>query len=139
MATRRRRRNADSLKLTGAQAQYLMNRFLKERRISIRDVDIGLASLRHDIGALEDRLRILRSASTDKARANASASRAEPRAAKRRRQNLSPERRAALKLQGHYLALMRQVPKTKRAGFTTLFKTKGAQSAIDALRKLLGK
>ena len=57
MATHRRRRNADSLKLTGPQAQYLMNRFLRERRISIRDVDLGLARLRHDIDTLENRLR----------------------------------------------------------------------------------
>lgn len=50
-----------------------------------------------------------------------------------------PERRAELTRQGHYLALIRQVSKTKRASFKDIFQKKGGQAAIDALKTALGK
>ena len=135
-----------AIKLTGPQAQYVLAGLLSEKRIRERDIRVHMENLGREIESLESRLNVLRDAAERprrSARSSAEGSNGQPKptaAPKRRRlPNLSPERRAALTRQGHYLALMRQTPKTKRAHFTKIFKTKGGAAAIDALRKSLGK
>lgn len=118
--------------ISGPQARYLIERFLKERRISRRDVEQGLSALRSELSDVEARLRELRGEQPRRASAPT-------RGGWRRRENLSPARRAQLQLQGIYLALMRQTPKSKRPGFTALFKSEGAEAAIAALKQELGK
>jgi hypothetical protein len=100
-----------------------------------------MADLGGEIAQLERQLESLRAASTGAApRAagrpaarNEGAAPAAPRK-RRRRRNLSPERREALRLQGHYLALIRQVPKSRRAHFKTIVEKRGKEAAIKALR-----
>ena len=152
MSTRKRRSPAAGISsLTGAQAQYVLTQLLKTRSISAHDVRWHLDNLNAQINALEAQLRSLREASGDDAPvparrsrastapAGASVRAADRRSRKRRKQQLSPERIAALKKQGHYLALIRRAPKAKRAGFKRIFHAKGAQAAIDALKEALGK
>jgi hypothetical protein len=48
---------------------------------------------------------------------------------------LSPEVVASRQLQGRYLALIRQVPKSKRAAFSKMAKEHGREAAVKAMRK----
>lgn len=113
----------------------MLTRLVRDKRVKPREVEAYLADLTREIDDVEKMLLLLRDTMPGTS-ARASRPGSPP---KRRLKNLSPARRAALKLQGHYVALMRQAPASRRAGFTALFKKKGAQAAIDALRKLLGK
>jgi hypothetical protein len=138
---------------TGAQAQYVLRRLIDDRRISRKDVIHYVGEMQHEIRALEERLRVLREAARPAqaggagAPAKRAAAKPEGGATKRRRkarrkrrhQNLSPERLAALKLQGQYLALIRRVPKTRRAQYKKLFAEKGAEVALKALREATAK
>lgn len=55
-----------------------------------------------------------------------------------RRKATSPEAVASRKLQGQYIAAIRQVPKNQRKRFAAIAKTKGREEAISAIRKQLG-
>jgi hypothetical protein len=130
------------LDLTGPQARYVLNSLLADRRITERDVRNHLNNLHSEIASLESRLELLRDTSvhTGKARRSAGRSNGIPAptgAPKRRRVNLSPERRAALKKQGLYLALMRQIPKTKRAAFKAMFRKSGMDPTLAAMQKVV--
>ena len=52
---------------------------------------------------------------------------------RKRRQNLSPERIATLKLQGQYLAMMRKLSKRQRAQYKKLFRGQGLIATVNAL------
>jgi hypothetical protein len=58
---------------------------------------------------------------------------------KKQRAAITPEQLASRQLQGRYLALVRQFPATKRAGYAKTAKEKGREAAIkemqDSLRK----
>ena len=129
------------LNLSGPQAQYVVNGLLADRRISERDVRAHLTNLDRDIASLENRLQLLRGARVqpgrggDRTVAGSTGDPARTVAPKRRRANLSPERRAALKKQGLYLALMRQIPKTKRASFKAMFRQRGMDPTLAAMHK----
>jgi hypothetical protein len=62
-----------------------------------------------------------------------------PKRAKRRKGPVSAERRASQKLQGQYIAHIRQLPKSARAKFQKLAKEDGREKAIAAMKKRLGK
>jgi hypothetical protein len=142
--------------ITGGQAQYVLKRLMEERRVTAKDVNRYAAEMRREIAALEERLRLLREAArvapggrgrgTHGARQKAGTddtSETRPRAIARRKRrrklNLSAERRAALKLQGQYLALIRRVSARRRAEFKRLFQEKGPEAALKALREATGK
>ncbi|HYV97364.1 MAG TPA: hypothetical protein VE967_07935 [Gemmatimonadaceae bacterium] len=133
--------NRNELNLTAAQAQFVLGDLLARRRVSAAEVRSSLSGLTREIETLEERLDALRGAARTASRsagrpaASVAPSDGAPAKKKRRRQRLSPQRLAALRLQGHYLALMRQTPATKRAAFRAIRQAKGTQAAITALRK----
>lgn len=139
--------------VSGAQAQYVLRRLVEDRRISAKDVTRYVGEMQQEIRALEERLRLLREAvrpalggsggtPVRRAARTTDGGAARPRRKgrrKRRHQTLSPERLAALKLQGQYLALIRRVPKSRRGQYKKLFAEKGPQAALKALRQATGK
>jgi hypothetical protein len=120
--------------MTAGQAQYLVRRLIADRKVTEAQVNRYLSELTTEIASLEQRLEMLREASTERRAGGASSGAA----GGRRRRNLSPERRESLRLQGHYLALIRQVPARKRAHFKAIVDKRGKEAAIAALRRAVG-
>ena len=138
MAKRKRTTSPD---LTAGQAQYVVRRILADRRVPISLVRQYLGELDTEIATLEQQLELLRAASgTGVSRRTRSPQTDSGRGGKpRRRRNLSPERRESLRLQGHYLALIRQIPARKRPQYKAIVESKGKEAAIAALRRAVGK
>jgi len=57
----------------------------------------------------------------------------------KRRAAITPEQLASRQLQGRYLALVRQFPATRRAGFAKTAKEKGREAAIKEMQDSLKK
>jgi hypothetical protein len=134
-----RRKRSSSTDLSAAQAQYVVRRLLADRAIRLNQVQGYLAELDTQIETLEQQLAFLRAASGSSSRSGGSAGRsAGSGKGPRRRRNLSPERREALRLQGHYLALIRQIPARKRAQYKEIVEKRGKEAAIAALRRDVG-
>ena len=139
MASRKRSASPD---LSAAQAQYVVRRLLSDRAVRINQVRGYLAELDTQIATLEQQLAFLRAASGESSSGTASAGRSRKGAGAGnapRRRNLSPERREALRLQGHYLALIRQIPARKRGQYKEIVEKRGKEAAIAALRRAVGK
>ncbi len=138
--------------LSPAQSHYVLSRLIEDKKISTRDVVTYLASMKTEIKALESRLEHLRTLTGD-----APAAPAARRVRKRRRRvakpakaariektakkkvALSPQQRTSRQLQGVYMSLIRQVPKTRRTAYQTLAREKGRQAAVDQLKSDLAK
>jgi hypothetical protein len=140
MAPRKRSASAD---LSPAQAQYVVRRLLADRAIRINQVRGYLAELNTEIATLEQQLAFLRDASGQAGARTTSAGRSRQStggaADAPRRRNISPERREALRLQGHYLALIRQVPARQRGQYKAMVEKRGKEAAIAALRRAVEK
>ncbi len=140
-------------RLTPAQAQYVLGRLMKDRRVSARDVAQYLASMQGEIRALEDQLSQLRSVAGGTVAAPQAA-----RPGRRRRRTraemaqtatapapakkkivLSPQQRASRQLQGVYMSMIRQFPKSKRTAIKGLAKEKGREAAVDMMKADLAK
>lgn len=190
----RPRKNPGGPQLTSGQASYVLDRLIRERRISQSDVSRYVDDMGREISELEQRLHSLREAAGSvvekvvaavrrgrppgsgkkrgrpgrppgrpgrrpgrPAGSGASAAgatggegaAAASTGAKRRRgrkggakkgsANLSPEQRASRQLQGRYLALVRQIPASKRGQYATIAKEKGREAAIKAMQDAVGK
>jgi len=57
----------------------------------------------------------------------------------RKRSNITPEQLASRQLQGRYLALVRQFPENRRAGYAKTAKEKGREAAIKEMQESLKK
>ena len=125
---------------------YVLTRLVEDRRVSQKDVGRYVKEMAEEINTLEERLRRLRGAQSGgsarparRARALSDDSSAQeapqPRRGKRRRkrQNLSPERIATLKLQGQYLAMMRKLSERQRAQYKKMFRERGLLATVNAL------
>jgi hypothetical protein len=69
MARPRKQGDSTPSKLSGGQASYVLERLLKERRVSQSDVNGYVAQMKQEIGQLEERLKHLRDAVGDAASA----------------------------------------------------------------------
>ncbi|MBI2213801.1 MAG: hypothetical protein HYU52_09150 [Acidobacteria bacterium] len=142
--------------LSPAQAQYVLNRLVEDGLISARDVARYLASMQGEIRALENRLVHLRSLSTDTeapvrrrrgrrgrraaaGRPRAAGAAVKPAAPAKAAAALSPKQRTSRQLQGVYMSLIRQFPKSKRAAIKALAKEKDRQAAVDMMQAALAK
>jgi hypothetical protein len=144
------------------QAAYIVERLVKDRVITGRELRGYVAGMDTEIRALEARIATLKDGAATanppeserrtggkKRRARAgtmgrptavdvSESQAEA-PAKKRRTRISGAQLAARKLQGQYLGFIRQVPANKRGRFKKIAKESGRDAAIAALRAALGK
>ena len=64
---------------------------------------------------------------------------AAPQAGRRGRSAITPEQLASRQLQGRYLALIRQIPASKRGQYQRTAKEKGREAAIREMQSVLGK
>ena len=69
MARPRKQGDSTPSRLSGGQASYVLERLLKERRVSQSDVNGYVAQMKQEIGQLEERLKHLRDAVGDAASA----------------------------------------------------------------------
>ena len=105
-------------------AHAILQQLINEGRVSAADV-----TRCREIQQLEQRLAALRGGTGGMRR------RGRPPATAARRPSaalsaLSPQQRASRQLQGRYLALVRQIPASKRARFGQMVKQKGREAAI---------
>ena len=127
------------LDLSAGQAQYVVRRLIGDRKTNLSQVQRYLAELNSEIATLEQQLEMLREASGESGARRGSGGGAKAAAGGRRHRNLSPERRESLRLQGHYLALIRQIPARKRGQYKAMVEKRGKEAAIAALRRAVGK
>lgn len=135
--------------LTAGQASFVLERLINDRRVSAGEINRYLGEMQKEIASLEQRLQSLRTASSGAASParrpgrppSPAGSAASPAKARGRKRNkaLTPEQRASRQLQGRYLALVRQIPANKRAGFSRMTKEKGREAAIKAMTEALKK
>jgi hypothetical protein len=138
------------LDLSPSHALYVLEQAIEDRRITRADLDRYGKKMREEISEIEARLRSLRDA-TVKAAKRVFDRRGEvpvphvkgrsrgPKRAKRSSKPVSAEVVASRKLQGRYIAAVRQLPKTRRARFAAIAKREGREAAIAAIRKAAGK
>lgn len=129
--------------LSPAQSHYVLSCLIEDKKVSTRDVVHYLASMQTEIRALENRLEHLRTL-TGGARPAVRRGGRPARVARavkpaKKKVVLSPKQRVSRQLQGVYMSLIRQVPKTKRTSYQNLAKEKGRQAAVDQLKADLAK
>jgi len=113
-------------------AQAILQQLINEGRVSAADV-----TRCREIQQLEQRLAALRGGTAGARR------RGRPPAFAGRRISaassaLTPQQRASRQLQGRYLALVRQIPASRRARFGQIAKDKGREAAIRAMQGVVG-
>jgi hypothetical protein len=151
---RKAKKQSAGKQLSPGQAAYVLERLIKDRRVTQGDVNRYVSEMTHEISELEARLQKLRSVIAGAvstvtrrgrpARAEAAPAPAGRKAAKaaprtRRRNSVSPERLASRKLQGRYLALIRQIPANKRPQYAKVAKERGREAAIKEMQAAVGK
>lgn len=144
------------MNLTEAQAHYVVEKMLEDRKISQRDVDRYLKSMHSDIDDLERRLDRLREAAgssagsssrTRKRKSGAGKKRGrKKRAASRKtakagsgkkkgkKRNLSPEVKASRALQGRYISNLRSFSGRKKAEFQKIAREQGREEALRQMQ-----
>ncbi len=124
--------------LTSAQARYVLEKLIDERKVSAADVRRHLGGMWREMSFLEKRLAELRSMIEPVKHPVRAVKRALTKA-KRARRKLSATTRASYKLQGQYLGYMKQIAVKDRAKFKRMAKEQGREKAVAAMKKALGK
>lgn len=124
--------------LTPGQALYVIDRMMREGKVSARDIDRMASEMDGEIADLERRLAMLR---TDSASGGARRSRSGAPPVRRRRQsaNVSPAVAASRRLQGEYMGLMRHMSSRDRARIKKMAAEEGREAAVKEMRVLLGR
>lgn len=121
--------------LTPGQALYVVDRMMKERRVSGRDVARMALEMTQEIADLERRLAQLRADSG----ARMSARRVPAGATRRKSRPVNAAVAASRRLQGEYMGLMRHVSSRERARMKRIAAEKGREAAVKAMRAHLGR
>lgn len=121
--------------LTPGQALYVVDRLLRERRVSARDVSKMASEMREEIRDLERRLAMLRADA-----GGGTGSRRGPAVGTRRRSaTVNPAVAASRRLQGEYMGLMRHMSGRERARIKKVAAEKGREAAVSEMRTHLGR
>ena len=123
-----------------SQAVFIVERALADRKLSAADIKRYVGSIADEVRSLEERLASLTEAALGSVRRvfRRGGEVPVPRVRKRsRKRAVSAEVAASRRLQGQYIAAIRQIPKTKRAFYQKISKAKGREAAIGAMRKAL--
>jgi hypothetical protein len=119
--------------ISPAQAKYVVDRLLADRRIHASDVSGYVADMQREILEIEQRLDELRTATA------AFVPRSEPPRPSPTKNGRSRGRRRGDPLAGRYMGYMRQVPAAKKRKYQRIKEEHGFEVAIAALRADLGK
>ena len=153
--------------LSPGQASYVIERLMKDRRVSAGEINGYLGEMQKEIADLEQRLESLRAATGNASGGSTAggAATSQGAAGRRRRRGrkggaasaqgagAAPAKRsrsrkpkatdpavlASRQLQGRYLALVRQIPQNRRAQFSKLAKEKSREAAIKEMTDYLKK
>ena len=149
---KRSRSSRSDAQMTPGQASYVLERIVKDKRVSRGDVSRYLSEMQSEIGDLERRLQSLRDAAGEAvavvrrglgraavAVRGAVGGDTPARKSRKRRSKITAEQRASRVLQGRYLGLIRQIPASRRAGIKKIAKEKGREAAIKEMSSILGK
>ncbi len=135
----RLKRTSSGLRLSPSQAQQVLRSLVNDGRISTTDLNRYL-----EIQQLEERLQSLRSGGGRPGRPpgwRTAAAKPAPRGRRRRRRRgpITAEQLASRQLQGRYLGLIRQIPKSQRARYAKTAKDRGREAAIKEMQSVLKK
>ena len=131
----RPRRSSSGLRLSPSQAQEVLHAMINDGRISSGEITRYI-----EIQQLEERLRSLRGGGGVRGRRpGPRAPRAAGRRGRRRRGPITAEQLASRQLQGRYLGLIRQIPKSQRARYAKTAKERGREAAIKEMQSALKK
>jgi hypothetical protein len=124
------------LKLTPAQAHYVLNRLIQEGRLRARQVGDALAARAREIASLRERLAALELlGAPEHGRGRRGRPPAGPRA-RRRTRKLSPKVRALRKQQGKYMGFMRRLKPAQKAKVRAVREKQGLPAAIRVAESL---
>lgn len=132
-------RRASVPALTANQALYILGKLVDEGKVSAADIRSHLGGMWQEMNFLQKRIAELRGVAGEVhpvRRAKAVFQRVAKRG---KRTATTPEAVASRKLQGQYIAYIRQLPKRNRKRFAGVAKKNGREAAIIAIRKQLGK
>jgi hypothetical protein len=132
-------RRANVPALTGQQASYILGKLIDERKVSAADVRRHLAGMWQEMNFLEKRLSELRGMVGSMHPVRRAKKAIKRVAARVKRVAKTPEAAASRKLQGQYIAYIRQIPTRGRKRFADMAKKDGREAAITAMKKQLGK
>ena len=141
--------------LSPGQAAYVLDRLIRDRRVTQYDVQRYVNEIGKEIQDLQRRLAELQQAGGGNSNAApatrrpgrppgrpaaAVAAPAAPAAvpAKRRRR-ITSQQLASRQLQGRYLALVRQIPASRRSMYAKIAKEKGREAAIKEMQNAISK
>ena len=129
-------RSSEFVPLSPGQAQYVLERLVREGRIRRTEVSQYLAGLPREIAELEARLYKLRGAASDGAAEQTASApvvqqRTRPPA---RTRKTTAKGLAAKQLGGRFAGLIRRLPEAERAQYHEIKSTKGVEAAIRALQ-----
>lgn len=117
--------------VTPAQAQWIVERLIADRRISAADVRGLLSDLGDEIAAIERRLKALREASGHRPVASP-APRSEAPVAKARKQSGRRKKGHPRGIAGTLAVLLRSIPAAEHAAIAAIREDKGIKAAIKA-------
>ena len=151
-------RNPQTPHLSEGQAHYVMQRLVQEGRISPAEVTRYVGDVDRDIRELEAKLQRLKSIRQttvsssvdsepkrrgrpriDAGAAAESVQAGTTRRGRRAKRAVTPEVRASRQVQGRYLALIRQIPASRRSEYSKIAKEKGREAAISRMEVALKK
>ena len=118
--------------LTPGQALYVVDRLMRERKVSARDVTRMASEMEREIADLEQRLAMLRADRATSAPRRGGAARKASR-------NVNPAVAASRRLQGEYMGLMRHVTGRERARIKKIAAEQGREAAVKVMRSSLGR
>lgn len=127
--------------LNPAKAAIMFDMAVKMGKLTRNDVDEIDGQITNEITTLEQRLTALRgpsNGSDTEAPQRLTVRQATPAAKPGRKAKTTPEQLANRQLQGKYLALVRQIPASRRARFSKIAKKDGREAAIKEMQKQLG-
>jgi Peptidase S24-like len=126
------------MNVTPGQAQYVVERLIKERRVSQAEVDGYVRDMEHEIEDIEQRLADLRAASGH-ARVTASAVRSAVQAPKTRKRSAGGKKGHPRGIAGTLAVLLRAIPAAEHAAIQAIRADKGIKAAIRAARAAANK
>ncbi|MEO8034865.1 MAG: FaeA/PapI family transcriptional regulator [Acidobacteriota bacterium] len=135
-------RKRQAFALTAPQARYILEKLIDEGKVDALDVRRHLAGMWEEMTILQKRVAELRGfvePAKHPVHTAKVAVKDVARAVRRRSRKISEETRASYQLQGQYLGYMRQIPEQQRAKYKRLARDEGRETAVAAMKKVLGK
>lgn len=133
--------------LNVGQLRFIVERAQRDGRLNDRVIEGYLRELQDEIRDVEDRLQMLRGVASQQPSAPARPQNARRRVSSPRkaqsagneRGRASAKNAASQQIQGRYIAYLRQLPKKERPKFQEMARSEGRETAIEAIRKTLGR